>query len=72
MGRTEAEALDVLTAWSVKIVYVASAPGSEGRVTAMEPAAGHAAGSRVEQVTLSVGSASAPPAGASVVRTWSG
>jgi len=66
VGRTEAEALDALPAWSVRIVYVASAPGSEGRVTAMDPAAGTPLAPN-QQVTLSIGSAGAPPAGASVV-----
>lgn len=66
VGRTENEALDALTAWSVKVVYVASAPGSEGRVTSMSPNGGTPL-ARNQVVTLSVGSAGAPPAGASVV-----
>ncbi|MFO0931165.1 MAG: PASTA domain-containing protein [Planctomycetota bacterium] len=66
VGRTENEALDALTAWSVKVVYVASAPGNEGRVTSMSPNGGTPL-ARNQVVTLSVGSAGAPPAGASVV-----
>lgn len=73
VGRTEGEALDALAQasgptplWTVKVMYVAAAPGSEGRVLSMSPAAGTAL-KRGETVTLSVGSAGAPPAGASVV-----
>src|SRR5688572_7460654 len=66
VGRTETEALDALRHWRVTLTTADAAPGSEGRVVDQNPP-GRPALAAGTVVTISIGRAGAPPAGAAVV-----
>ena len=67
-GKTEAEAIELLTGWRITILTVDSVAANEGRVTNQSPAAGSSL-SLGEVVEISVGRTGTPPApaGTSIV-----
>lgn len=66
VGMTENDALEALSSWRVRLQPVQAAPGSEGRVVSQAPVAGTRLAAN-QEVVLTVGAASAPPPGASVI-----
>jgi len=66
IGRTEAEALDLLHSYRVTVTGVEATAGNEGLVVDQSPAGAQPL-AEGQSVTISVGRAGAPPAGAAAV-----